>query len=70
MITGFTDLHHDLRLTPYVRRPKKTTVGTPPIPATASGPSPDEPDVVFQTTRSAVEEAAQLEEAMTHSLTD
>jgi hypothetical protein len=70
VITGFTDLRHDLRLTPYVRRPKKTTTGTPPVPATALGPSMDAPDFVLQTARSAAEEAAQLEEAMTRSITD
>ena len=70
MIIGFTDLRRDLRLTPYVRRPKKPTTGTPPTPAAPSGPSTEEPDFVFQTAQSALEEAAQLEEAMTRSLTD
>ena len=70
VITGFTDLRHELRLTPYVRRPKKTTVGTPSIPTTASGPSMDALDFVLQATRFAAKEAAQLEEAMASSITD
>jgi hypothetical protein len=70
VITGFTDLRHDLRLTPYVRRPKKPTTVIPPTPTAPSGHSTEEPDFVFQTAQSAVEEAAQLEEAMARSLTD
>ena len=60
VITGFTDLSHDLRLTPYFKRPKKTTIETPSIPTAAAGPRVDTPDSILQTTRSTAEEAAQL----------
>jgi hypothetical protein len=70
VITGFTDLRHDLRLTPYVRRPKKPATVIPPTPTAPSGHGTEEPDFVFQTAQSAVEEATQLEEAMARSLTD
>ncbi|KAI9174031.1 hypothetical protein LWI28_010602 [Acer negundo] len=86
VITGFTELREELRLTSYVRRPRRATgpttvpnatftIGIPHIPATVAEPNSSNapvstPDRTLLIARPANEETAQIKLVVVCSLTD